>query len=385
MIDKEVFINGILHNYFTQSTYSPDSNLLNSFREFFPKSFFQIAAFSLSRKYQADSYQHQIVSAIPKYATENASIPIWFYKTENNEYLLIMNYDKDDDTYHFIEDVYKYFSERYNCPTFWGISRPCFSLSELIFAKKEALTSLHFCLQNNAPDITQYNAALTFQSERSFEYFYPETVKQLFIKGIKNSDYPLIDLLVTVLYDENVRILSINPEAFIQLNNELVNTLKMFNSSKYHFSDELLQLNSDIIIHQNHPEKYFDLLTDVCHIISEQLNGQKLSRKNAFIFEVQQFINENYPDANLNLSGVALHFHLSEGYLSVLFKETAGVSFAEYLEKCRIDKSCTLLCSSNQSINAISQAVGYNSVYSFRRAFKRILGASPKEYRERHE
>ncbi len=32
-------------------------------------------------------------------------------------------------------------------------------------------------------------------------------------------------------------------------------------------------------------------------------------------------------------------------------------------------------------INEVAEAVGYNSVQSFRRAFKRVKGVSPKEVR----
>lgn len=100
--------------------------------------------------------------------------------------------------------------------------------------------------------------------------------------------------------------------------------------------------------------------------------------------EIQEYIQENYHDANLNLPGIAQHFQISEGYCSVLFKETSGVCFAEYLEKCRIDKSCTLLSDTQKTILEIASYVGYNSVYSFRRAFKRLFHVSPSQYREAH-
>jgi AraC-like DNA-binding protein len=87
-------------------------------------------------------------------------------------------------------------------------------------------------------------------------------------------------------------------------------------------------------------------------------------------------------EANLNLSGTAQHFQVSEGYLSSIFKEYAGICFAEYLEKCRIEKSCVLLSDTDSTIEQIAEDVGYNSVYSYRRAFKRLFHISPSAYRE---
>ena len=98
---------------------------------------------------------------------------------------------------------------------------------------------------------------------------------------------------------------------------------------------------------------------------------------------IQNYILSNYNNANLNLAGTARSFNVSEGYLSSAFKETMGICFAEYLENIRIEKSCELLRSSAATIVDIAEKTGYNSVYSFRRAFKRLMHISPSDYRTR--
>lgn len=60
-----------------------------------------------------------------------------------------------------------------------------------------------------------------------------------------------------------------------------------------------------------------------------------------------------------------------------------GICFAEYLENIRIEKSCELLRNSTDTIVDIAEKTGYNSVYSFRRAFKRLMHISPSDYRTR--
>ena len=74
-------------------------------------------------------------------------------------------------------------------------------------------------------------------------------------------------------------------------------------------------------------------------------------------------------------------YQLSEGYLSGVFKEQAGVNFGDFLEQVRINKACELLLDKSLTVNQVSEMVGYNSVQSFRRAFKRVRGMSPKEAR----
>ena len=54
-----------------------------------------------------------------------------------------------------------------------------------------------------------------------------------------------------------------------------------------------------------------------------------------------------------------------------------------FIEKCRIEKACNLIKNTNMKIGDIAETVGYTSDVSFRRAFKKVTGISPGEYRER--
>ena len=51
------------------------------------------------------------------------------------------------------------------------------------------------------------------------------------------------------------------------------------------------------------------------------------------------------------------------------------------IEKLRMEKSCDLIKNTDMKIAEIAEAVGYTSGASFRRAFKKITGMSPVEYR----
>jgi AraC-like DNA-binding protein len=95
-----------------------------------------------------------------------------------------------------------------------------------------------------------------------------------------------------------------------------------------------------------------------------------------------EFIDTNYMMQDMGLYKVASSFNISEGYLSYFFKEQTGVNFTDYVEKVRMGYACELLKDKNLTIIEVSEKVGYNSVQSFRRAFKRIKGVSPSAMRE---
>ena len=56
------------------------------------------------------------------------------------------------------------------------------------------------------------------------------------------------------------------------------------------------------------------------------------------------------------------------------------MNFADYVEQIRMNRACELLKEKKHNIEEIASLVGYNSVQSFRRAFKRVYGINPREY-----
>jgi YesN/AraC family two-component response regulator len=68
-------------------------------------------------------------------------------------------------------------------------------------------------------------------------------------------------------------------------------------------------------------------------------------------------------------------------YLSQLYKDQTGVNFSDDLEKYRMKKAKDLLLNKDLSIEDISARTGYQSATAFRRAFKRVEGISPSEFR----
>ncbi|MCO7223874.1 AraC family transcriptional regulator [Pleionea sp. CnH1-48] len=60
----------------------------------------------------------------------------------------------------------------------------------------------------------------------------------------------------------------------------------------------------------------------------------------------------------------------------------SGTSFQALVDEVRINKASHLLAHSKVNVSDISQMLGYSDVSSFRRAFRRWFGVSPREYRD---
>ena len=143
----------------------------------------------------------------------------------------------------------------------------------------------------------------------------------------------------------------------------------------------LLELNQHILEDGQANQAYFESLKNVCYKLCGVSVGQKNLKRSNKMKSIIQYMNDNFRNTNMGLSMVSSEFNLSEGYLSVLFKEEMKINFADYLEKIRIQEACKLL-KHNELITDIAEQTGYNSVQSFRRAFKRVMHVSPSEYRD---
>ena len=74
---------------------------------------------------------------------------------------------------------------------------------------------------------------------------------------------------------------------------------------------------------------------------------------------------------------------MSRTTFALKFKETVGQSPLDYLTRWRMLLAGNRLESSNLSLSAIAQGVGYESDSAFSTAFKRVMGCRPKQYASR--
>lgn len=103
--------------------------------------------------------------------------------------------------------------------------------------------------------------------------------------------------------------------------------------------------------------------------------------KSEQLSEALHFIHDNYK-TNISLDSLAELAHLSKGQFCRSFKELTGMSPFHYLIRYRILQSCNELSQTNRKITDIALTNGFNNVSYYNRAFLKVMGMTPKEYRK---
>lgn len=116
---------------------------------------------------------------------------------------------------------------------------------------------------------------------------------------------------------------------------------------------------------------------ELCDVYGEGADSNDL------ILKIQEYINSNYHDSDLGLTKISETFGISENYFSFLFKKEASENFSSYLEQLRMAKAKEMILESGTSLSTLYEYLGYNNAASFRRAFKKNFGVSPKEMRDK--
>lgn len=92
------------------------------------------------------------------------------------------------------------------------------------------------------------------------------------------------------------------------------------------------------------------------------------------------YIEKNY-NRNINVEELAHIVFLHPNYFIRFFKKHIGCSPIGYINKVRLEKTKSLLESTDLTVSEIAVNTGYNDISHYSKTFKKHIGFSPMEYR----
>ncbi|MBO6240938.1 MAG: helix-turn-helix domain-containing protein [Butyrivibrio sp.] len=145
-------------------------------------------------------------------------------------------------------------------------------------------------------------------------------------------------------------------------------------SGRNNYLPEIMELES--------PEKIKKWFMDKMSAACQNVISKREERSNNIMKTALNYINDNF-HKDISLDDVSRVVNISPYYFSKIFKEENGLNFIEYLTNIRIDKAKKLLEDTDLSIKEICISCGYTDPNYFSRSFKKNVGVTPTEYKDK--
>jgi AraC-like DNA-binding protein len=103
------------------------------------------------------------------------------------------------------------------------------------------------------------------------------------------------------------------------------------------------------------------------------------------IKQAAEYLKNNYL-RDISREGLAASLDISPNHLGKFFKIYTGMKINEYINELRIREAAKRLSENkNENVINIAFSVGFESLSTFNRAFLKIMGITPSEYKDQHK
>lgn len=268
------------------------------------------------------------------------------------------------------------FRQKYGVNIYWGISRSRQDPLYLWKCKEEAYIAVSCCDAEHV--CIEYSPEL----DAGINCYFPLVARSNLLAYIRSGNEEETGKIIALLKEENCGRRALSHNQFITLNGRVIRMLEKFQEQDGYNTEAMIDsLNGLIIGDDGSHEEYFDCLNTCCMELCRKCGEEKKDKKNRLAEQIKEFVDNNFQDSSLSLTKLGVAFNISDSYVSLIFKECYGINFSAYVEEIRIRRAGRLLEDTALTVREIAQQTGYTSEQSFRRAFKKVRGISPKDAR----
>lgn len=287
-----------------------------------------------------------------------------------------------------------FLSTTYNIHLTISISSIHEKISNVPQAFLEALDSMAYKLVMGGHEILSYD---DLQANRACEpasgYYYPPQIEQQFLYAVKSGELEEAKGILAEIMNKNFEIRGISVSLTKCLMLGLVTTMMKSISETGDIQESFFIRNPKLVdrllssITVPEMNLYLnEMLEQICTYTAAKrqvaISHTRQKALQELVEEISVYIENNYSDANLNVTMIGNHFDRKATYLSKLFKDYVGEGLLDRINKVRIDKSKQLLKSQEQSVGDAANGVGFNDINAFIRVFKKVEGITPGKYKE---
>lgn len=177
--------------------------------------------------------------------------------------------------------------------------------------------------------------------------------------------------------------------------NDISNAMELFNSCGHYVSQPFEEREIIDTLYREIQEKklgwntqavmlcYQFFIHSLRHISGNTITDTNFSGKDNLSMLASKYIHKHYSE-NISVESVAEDLNVSPRHINRAYKAMLSTTFMKNANLIRIAYAKDYLCSTNLSIEEISEKVGFTSSRILYDLFKKYEGLSISQYRERH-
>lgn len=247
------------------------------------------------------------------------------------------------------------------------VGRPCRGLAGISTSYQAAVETMQ----------TDTGHHTVVYAQPQMEYYYPIEWESRLMTAVQDGNIIQVRSILHHLYEENRR---------LHLSAPLVARISLLLTEDLHRTAVAMDLAPELLaeFREPHPaqrlETVFATAEKTAEIICAEAARRKESAADNVSRSLVEYVNTHIFDPELSLKQLGDEFSVSTASVSRIFKKSAGENFYHYITQKRIARAQELLLIQGYCPAQIAEAVGYDSEYSFKRAFVRTVGMAPRDY-----
>lgn len=285
-----------------------------------------------------------------------------------------------------LSDCVAFFRDVFHLEVFGAVSMLHQGVEELSTAYEEAMNAMNFksFWAEDVEDIVFYTESQMLEKSRTAGK-YADQIKKLG-NCFASRDYKSVKVIMEQILDEcfykDIRYMQLNQ---CQAQGIISLVLGMFDDADNEQSAELysrLQFPERLLRTQSLSQ----LRQEINHIFDEiilEYDKKATEEIPQWIQSVQKYIEANYSDPNLSISGIAESFNMSLSYIGRMFKKYTGNGILEYLHLVRVEK-CKELLARGEAVKDAAVKAGFIDSKAMIRTFRKYEGITPGQYKKRN-
>lgn len=281
----------------------------------------------------------------------------------------------------FVSDIRGMLEQRFNIQATLAIGGIHTGLGRIADCYSEAMMAMDYKL------IKGHNSVLYYDELSSISrhyYHYPASLEMQLMNYVKSGNERQTEDLLSQLYEVNFHTRGLTPEMGRCLFFNLLSTyLKLTHALNFEplsgtegEPDPVKQISDCTTARQ-----MFRITVTFFLQLCGQVKQERTGHSEQLYRNIVQYINKDFGNSNLSLTTIAGHFELNASYLSTFFKRQSSQNVSDYILKVRVEEAKRLLGDKSCTLTDIAVRVGYANSAGLIRAFKKVEGITPGQFR----